>query len=268
LSTYCPFHGTRLREYASPLVHLSETAYRGRERTARHAHLETTLAFVVSGGFHERQGSRVVECGPAGLLLRPAGVEHEDAFGDHGTACFNVEVGADLVGDRPLPGANAKGGRAEWLAMRLLLELREGPPWEPVSIEGQVADLLDALAARPSGSIPDRVTKVLSLLKDGFAERWSLRSLAREAGVHPMHLARMFRRHCGESVGQALHRVRVEHACRMLVETSRPLADVATASGFADQAHLTRVFRKQTGVTPGRYRSALRGDRRFRSFKT
>jgi AraC family transcriptional regulator len=268
--SYCQFHGARLHECATQLVHLSETRYDRRQRTARHAHRDVTLAFVVAGGFRERQGSRFVECGAAGLLLRPAGMEHEDVFADEGSACFNVEMTPELSGERPLAAGTFAGGRPEWLAIRLLIELREREEGlaDPVFIEAHVAELVATLApGSPLASIPDRVARVIAMLSDEPSAKWSLRDLAREADVHPVHLARAFRRHVGESVGQVLRRLRVERACRMLLETSSSLADIAVTTGFADQAHLTRVFRRHTGTTPARYRAAL-AQRRFQSFKT
>ena len=47
---------------------------------------------------------------------------------------------------------------------------------------------------------------------------------------------------------------RVEHACGLLKDSQRSIADVAYASGFSSQAHLTMNFRRLTGMTPGRFR--------------
>jgi AraC-like DNA-binding protein len=43
----------------------------------------------------------------------------------------------------------------------------------------------------------------------------------------------------------------------MIRRTNQPLAEIAQQVGFADQSHLTSIFRRETGVTPGRYRAAL-----------
>jgi hypothetical protein len=177
MSADCPFHGTRLREWSSPLVHLSETTYGHRQRTTLHAHVETTLAFVVSGAFTERQGSRVVECGPAGLLLRPAGIEHDDAFADQSSACFNIVVMASLAGDRPIAGIDLRGGLPAWLATRLLLKFREAPPPDPLTLEAEVAELVSLLSATAPAPIPARVRRVTELLHDELSEGWSLKEL-------------------------------------------------------------------------------------------
>jgi hypothetical protein len=98
--------------------------YSERHRTSSHAHADATLAFVVSGGFRERQGSRLLGCRPASVLLRPAGVEHDDAFGDGASARFNVEIGSSFL-DAPIePRVEVGGGSAAWAAARLLSRFR------------------------------------------------------------------------------------------------------------------------------------------------
>lgn len=88
-----------------------------------------------------------------------------------------------------------------------------------------------------------------------FARSWTLGDYARQASVHPVELASQFRRHYHSSVGEHIRTVRVRHAMERLAHTREPLADIAIESGFSDQSHLTRVFKRHTGVTPARFRS-------------
>jgi AraC family transcriptional regulator len=50
---------------------------------------------------------------------------------------------------------------------------------------------------------------------------------------------------------------RLERAKTLMRRTNQPLAQIARGSGFSDQSHLTSVFRRETGVTPGQFRAAL-----------
>ncbi|MEU6808966.1 AraC family transcriptional regulator [Streptomyces sp. NPDC046831] len=70
--------------------------------------------------------------------------------------------------------------------------------------------------------------------------------------AHPAHLVRSFSGAYGIAPHQYLTSRRVDRARRLLLEGVRP-AEVAAATGFHDQAHLTRHFRRLVGVTPGRY---------------
>jgi AraC family transcriptional regulator len=76
-----------------------------------------------------------------------------------------------------------------------------------------------------------------------------MRELAVEANVHPVHLTRTFRRRIGVTPGAYVQRVRLERAVAQLASGSS-LAEVALASGFADQSHFSRVVRASLGVTP------------------
>lgn len=78
--------------------------------------------------------------------------------------------------------------------------------------------------------------------------------LAAEAGVHPAHLARIFRRHHGCTVGTYVRRLRLEAARAALLDGDRTISAIALSNGFSDQAHFTRRFKEMMGVPPGEYR--------------
>ena len=88
----------------------------------------------------------------------------------------------------------------------------------------------------------------------------TLAALAREVGVHPVHLAHEFRRFYRESVGEYARRLRVERACAEMARSERPLSEIAADAGFYDQSHFTNVFKRHTGLTPAEFRSAARAN--------
>jgi AraC family transcriptional regulator len=79
--------------------------------------------------------------------------------------------------------------------------------------------------------------------------------LAKAAGLAPIQFARQFKRASGVTPYQFLIDCRVERARSMLLKPI-PIAEIAVACGFTHQEHLTRVFRRVTGVTPGRFRNS------------
>ena len=83
------------------------------------------------------------------------------------------------------------------------------------------------------------------------------RELSREARVHPVHLSRVFRRFQRQGIGEYIRRLRARTASTLLLNPEIPLADISFATGFADQSHFTRAFRKVTGMTPQAFRAAL-----------
>jgi AraC family transcriptional regulator len=93
--------------------------------------------------------------------------------------------------------------------------------------------------------------RVLELIDAQLADGVSVAELAREAGLSPTHFARAFKQSVGRAPHQYLLAARLERARRMLDIPEASLSDVALRTGFADQAHFTRLFKRRFGVTPG-----------------
>ena len=103
------------------------------------------------------------------------------------------------------------------------------------------------------------VNDVKRLLREGYAGRISLEELGTQIGIHPASLSRGFRLDEGITVSDYLSRVRIQQACRQMTDKSVSLAELATNCGFADQSHLTRVFKSITGSPPGVFRDLVSG---------
>jgi len=82
-----------------------------------------------------------------------------------------------------------------------------------------------------------------------------LADVARIAEVHPMHLAKLFRKRFGYSMGEYLRRQRIAWACAQLSRSTGTISRIAVDAGFADHAHFTRTFRRITGCSPSWYRN-------------
>jgi len=89
-----------------------------------------------------------------------------------------------------------------------------------------------------------------------YARNISLAELAAVADLSPFHLNRVFRSAIGLPPHRYLEQLRVRRA-RALLGGALPLSQVALDSGFVDQSHFTRHFKRHFGVTPGQYRRAI-----------
>lgn len=81
----------------------------------------------------------------------------------------------------------------------------------------------------------------------------SLDTLADIAGVHPTHLLRTFRRYHGATIANYARQRCVEYSGAEIGRARQPLSAIALDAGISDQAHLTRLFKRAFGVTPGVY---------------
>jgi AraC-like DNA-binding protein len=138
-------------------------------------------------------------------------------------------------------------------------ELARPDAYTPLALEGLTLELRAAVARqRDAAHREPRLDSVRDMLMQDFSSPPSLSKIASEIGLHPSHLARVFRANYGESIGEHGRRLRLEWAAQRLVGSDEGLASIATRAGFADQSHLTREFKRRFGVTPGRYRLAHR----------
>ena len=87
----------------------------------------------------------------------------------------------------------------------------------------------------------------------------SLPALARTLAVSPHHLSRVFRAETGETISRHRLRLRARRALERLAGGELDLARLAADTGFADQSHLGRVLKVETGAAPSLLRAELRG---------
>jgi AraC-like DNA-binding protein len=115
----------------------------------------------------------------------------------------------------------------------------------------------DPSVERGMGDERTVVRIVRQYLEDRYSENVSLDDLARVAGLSAYHLLRVFRSETGLPPHAYLEQIRVNRA-RELLRAGSSIADVTFNTGFSDQSHFSRHFKKMTGVTPGQYQKTAR----------
>jgi transcriptional regulator GlxA family with amidase domain len=98
--------------------------------------------------------------------------------------------------------------------------------------------------------------QVLAAMEEALEDPVPRAELARSAGVSVRQLERLFRAHLGRSIGAHYLALRLEHARRLLRQTSLSVLETALACGFASAAHFSRAYRARFSVTPRSERSA------------
>ncbi|MEO8627224.1 MAG: AraC family transcriptional regulator [Betaproteobacteria bacterium] len=159
------------------------------------------------------------------------------------------------------------GGRlyAESLANILSVQLLrhyahcpDGRELEACAVPGGI----DSEVVRAAGTTarsalqPRAVAQAVQFMHENYAKDLSLNDIASAVHLSPFHLARMFKQTLGVAPHQHLIEIRVNSARALLSAGSgkRSLAEIAAAVGFSDQSHLTRHFKRLTGVTPSHFR--------------
>lgn len=99
-----------------------------------------------------------------------------------------------------------------------------------------------------------QIRLVRDYIQEHLHENILLQDLAGTIALSRFHFARQFRNTLGTTPHEFVLRQRVGYAQTLLRRTRMSLREVASACGFADQSHMTRLFRTRLGITPGRYR--------------
>jgi len=223
-----------------------------------HTHEEAHFVLVLSGGYMSSAKHAPTVSNTPLLVFNPAGTTHRDRFlGGRGTF-LAVSGGIDTCGHGyattvPDPYAllTARRIAADFQHHQLTL----------LQLEGSAQQLVAACSPL-SGDESGRAKQAPGWLKTAFEmiftsddPELSVAQVAAYAGVHPVHLARVFRRYLHCTPGDYLRGRRLERAAAAIGAGTASLADAACGAGFVDQAHLTRSFRNSFGMTPGEWRA-------------
>jgi AraC family transcriptional regulator len=256
--------GALTRELRGNDLLLNATDHAPRMIVPRHVHENAYVCLVVAGGFELEARARV-DCLPGAVVAYPAGGPHANRFGAAPGRCVNLHFGASWLADAALVGwlaefRHAPLGEHAPAVRRLAREMAARDGAAALAISAAAIELVAAaMRAPPPVAAQGAIRRVVDLLEADLANAPTLAGLAREAGLHPSHLARCFRAALGETIGEYVRRRRVEQSLGALARPELSLAEIAAAAGFADQAHFGRVFKRHFGTTPGARRREMQG---------
>lgn len=228
------------------------------------------LTLVVDGCLEEGFAAQRQRCASWELHYKPPGAVHTTAAGPEGVRMY-------ILGMRPASLRRLgleSGGRPRRLddgivaarALAAFVEIAAGDD-ERHHDAGEIGRLWERVARSPrppSTRRPAWITEVHEQVTSDPAGHAGVEALAAEFRVHPVYLARAFRRHYDATIGSVRRRARVERAVSRLSREACRLSDLALDLGYADQSHLTREFKRMTGWPPGRFRRAIRAHARPR----
>lgn len=227
----------------------------------KHKHELPYLSVVVSGNYRElgENFDQTIVSGSA--IFHPANENHENMIGDHGATVINFEFNEEFWSERkiteiqPVNRIICNDSRIHSFAREMNVQMNLSKRMSLLGIEGLALMLLDAfLTKEESFDDVDILKSVEQHLRVNFKKRINLDETAALFDIKKNVLRRRFRRYFGETFTDRIIRLRIQEASRLLSETDLPISDVAIASGFFDQSHLTRHFKKHKGITPNSYR--------------
>lgn len=230
---------------ASPGRRLVLSHYAPGEACRPHRHDWAQISLLLAGGYVEDSDAGRARADGPGLSAKPGRFEHENRFGEAGALILSLNLEA-VAPERYFVARPAAAGRDT------LRRLAAGETGMTV-LAGCLAGEASAPAVAPGPWLNQAHERLLD--EPGL----SIGAVSRSFGLHPVRFARLFREAFAQSPTAARQNHRAARAVDRLVRSGTPLAEIAAAEGFADQAHLSRAISQATGWSPGRLRRLFAG---------
>jgi AraC family transcriptional regulator len=246
------------------MLHITEQTYAPGLKQARHAHSEMTITMILRGSLHECVGSIQEIARPLSIVIKPIDTEHADEFGARGARTLQIRIPAtEFTVLRSWEPALTQwrwqhAPRATGSFLRLL-EAHRTRPSDHADIESYAFEAIASLAPKLEmmAAVPTWLLRVREAIDDARHPA-RLHDLAHFADVHPVYLARQFRRAFSCSVNQYIQRRRIQKVAELTCDAAKSLSTAAYTAGFADHAHMCRVFRSHVSIAPRDMRRMLR----------
>ena len=240
---------------------LTVSAYRPGPVEPWHEHANPTFFILLDGSHrdHARTAHGQYDQPHFSLVFHPSGHPHAAEYGPQGMRGLNIEYEPPWLERNQLD----RGDLAEPLALdrawirpailRLLVTAFQSDPRAEADLETQVTEFLAAVPDPSrhgdSGRAPAWLRSAEEFLRARSRETVGLRDVALDVNLHPVYVARAFRKHLGCPVSEYLRGLRLADAGGLVLQGAT-LAEAAHTSGFADQAHFSRSFSATVGLPP------------------
>jgi AraC family transcriptional regulator len=252
--------GNTLREKKTGPFRVIEKSYAADVSLARHEHETAYVSFLLAGDYMEvsHQDERI--CSPGTVIWHPRAEAHADRFHSCGGHLLDLEIDTSWLCDaaqefKLVSQARVfRGGLPYLLGLRIYRQLSANS----CEVENAATELLGFFFTGPlDRQRPAWFDRALQICSEVHDPHLSLARLANALGVHPVHVARSFRRFTGCTFGDHLAEIRIRKAFELLRNSQKPIVEVAYTCGFADHAHLCRALKKSTGLTPSAFRRTV-----------
>lgn len=261
------FYGDTVKAHEIEGFGLTETLYLPHFTIPRHSHERPYFGLILRGTYTENYGKKTRVCKPSMLVYHPSDEKHSQHFSRIGGRLFRIEMSPQRLErlNETVPtqnkSADFEGTFVCHLASRLYQEFCAMDEISPLVIEGLLLEIIGEVS-RSSGRssrhvLPKWLKQARVLIHERSVERLTLSQIAQTVGVHPVYLAREFRRHYRSTVGEYIRQLRIEIACREMIKPSASLAEIAVTCGFYDQSHFSKTFKRVMNTTPRGYRAKL-----------
>jgi AraC-like DNA-binding protein len=246
-------------------VTLTDTEYT-HEKVDWHYHENAYFTLILEGKVIEGNKKEIYHCPPGTLLFHNWQEAHYNVKPNGFTRGFHIEIEpawfktheVDL--DLSQGSINLSHPKIKIQAYTIFKESKINDDTSHLAIHSLLIDVLsriDTKQEKRHHKIPDWVFILREILNDSLSENRTLTSLAKTAGIHPMHLSRDFSKYFHCNLGDYIRSIKIQRALSLLLNRNLSLTDIAYECGFSDQSHFIRCFKAINHLKPSQLRRIL-----------
>lgn len=258
------YFGSTIKRKSFNGIVLTEKIHTPGEIIPLHAHENTYICTILQGNWEKNLNRRVISCSPLKSIYHQPNEEHTDNFLQR-SHVFDIEI--DKIWQeflknyyKSFSASNEyNNDKINWLSTKIFYEFNNWQDNSDLIYEERITGLIGAIARhdpsfKKESVVPIWLRKVKEIIEADFNKPISFKALAMDVDVHPVHLSRTFKSFFNCGLGEYQRILRIKASCEKLINSDKPLTDVAVQAGFYDQSHFYRVFKNQTGLLPLSFR--------------
>ncbi|UJH67952.1 helix-turn-helix domain-containing protein [Allomuricauda sp. SCSIO 65647] len=242
---------------------LSRTDHGQHMKVPKHEHEHPYISLLLHGLYHEQSIISEHDIKTGSSLFRPKGFEHKNEIGSHNSFCFNIEI------EKGFPDKKHYSKIADYMQFeRNNLEIYKiyfgfqndfSDELLTLMVEENLHLLFQHQYAENVSGRAHWVGKIKKEIRFHPEKMYRIDEISHSVHLHPNYFVRKFKEKTGFTLGEFLLRQRISRGIDLMLHSSKPLTEIAVESGFYDQSHFIRHFRRFFGTTPSHYRAIVKG---------
>lgn len=243
-------------------LRMDETVYVAGHHLPHHVHPRPVLIAFLEGEWLHAVGDDTRRVGPGEIAFLPAHTAHALTLAGRLGRAFSIEFESSALRDAfPRRAMHTSDPRLLALTLDAYRSFASDRAITGERLAESLIVALEAIDHRQhrlrSSDDATWLAMTLDRIRRTLADGVRMSAIAREVGIHHAHMSRRFHQVFGESMCAFRDRLRIERASRALLSSDDTISSIAAELGFCDHAHLTRMFKRATSMTPSQFRRVV-----------
>ena len=257
------YYGFQKKKVDFGSITVSEYLY-DQPSTDWHYHENPYLMYIMNGQVYDINKKQTKNCSKGTLILHNWEEQHYNSLNTSSAYGFHIDFPKEWLRQHDLELKNTEGSllienpEIHILLAKLFKEFRMCDEHSGLGLESELINVCSKLTIDNSNKTrPDWFEDLIELLHYEN-DPMSLKEISDQLNVHPVHISRSFSKYVGYNLGEYRRLVKLKNSIPDLMEYSSNLTSVAHQSGFYDQSHFGRVFKKYFMISPKSFRDGLK----------